>query len=146
MAGLLTGVALPEVVTSATERAHKCRRSTLVCSARNLRHWWARRNGLRCAERSVEQDGGYSPQHQLGRGGVIAGALSRTIGGAVTTVGADQASPASCGRGGGILAIGFLPSVAQWLILRRQAGASWWILVNGARCLLGSASPSRWCG
>jgi len=65
--------------------------------------------------------------------------LSGTIGGAVTTIGADQ------GVAGfllaatvGILAIGFLPSAAQWLILRRQVSwAGWWILVSGASCLLG---------
>ncbi|HEY7020566.1 MAG TPA: hypothetical protein VH349_05575 [Ktedonobacterales bacterium] len=72
-------------------------------------------------------------------GGVIAGALSGLIGGAVTTIGADRGVAGFLlAAGAGILAIGFLPSVAQWVILRRQTkGAGWWILVSGASCLLG---------
>ena len=72
-------------------------------------------------------------------GGVIAGALSGLIGGAVTTVGTDQGVAGFLlAASVGILAIGFLPSVAQWLILRRQVRrASWWILISGASCLLG---------
>jgi hypothetical protein len=91
--------------------------------------------------RQIRRAGWWAPITTLGwaTGGAIAGALSGAIGGAVTTVGGDQGVTGFLlAVAVGILAIGFLPSVAQWLILRRQAReASWWILVSGASGLLG---------
>jgi hypothetical protein len=90
---------------------------------------------------AIRQAGWWAPVTTLGwaAGGVIAGALSGAIGGAVTTVGADQGVAGFLlAAAVGILAIGFLPSLAQWPILRRRVrGAGWWILVRGASGLLG---------
>ena len=102
--------------------------------------WWVRRKWL-ALRGEIRQAGWWILATTLGwaAGGVIAGALSGLIGGAVTTVGTDQGVAGFLlAASVGILAIGFLPSVAQWLILRRQVRrASWWILISGASCLLG---------
>ncbi len=128
-----------EVVTSATEGARILAINAGVAlgvfgALVGAAQWVALRGEIR-------QAGWWILATTLGwaAGGVIAGALSGAIGGAVTTVGADQGVAGFLlAAAVGILAIGFLPSVAQWLILRRQArGASWWILVSGASCLLG---------
>jgi hypothetical protein len=128
-----------EVVTSAAEGARILAINAGVSLGTfgaliGAAQWVALRSEIRHA-------GWWVPATTLGwaTGGVIAGALSGTIGGAVTTIGADQGVAGFLlAAAVGILAIGFLPSAAQWFILHRQVrGAGWWILMSGASCLLG---------
>jgi hypothetical protein len=84
-----------------------------------------------------------------GLAGVVAGALSGSMGGAVTGIGPDVGVWGFVvAAAAGILNIGLLSATFQWMMLRRQVERAWrWLLGAGAAFLVAAAVAAgvvRW--
>lgn len=76
-----------------------------------------------------------------GLAGVVAGVLGGSMGGAVTGIGRDVGVWGFvAAAAAGILAIAFLPTTFQWMIIQRRVERAWWWLVGAGAAFLAAAA------